>query len=145
MDDNSGIKINFYKKAMIPEISTSVADFYRRNDFSDEFGNIKQMILNSQGLAVAYKSDKIVGTGRIVGDGIRFAYIVDLVVNDSYQKQGIGTQIVQTLAKNAKTLWVELTTDPRDPGLIDFYKKAGFKLSEDEYLFYWPKEKDKEE
>lgn len=139
MNKDLDIRVQYYKMAEIRKIAVQVADFYRQNNFTDEFGNIEQMILNSQGLAVAYSSDKIVAAGRIVGDAIRFAYIVDLVVNDSHQKRGIGTRVVQILAKNAKTFWIELTTDPNDPGLVDFYKKAGFELSKGEHVFEWPK------
>ena len=40
---------------------------------------------------------KVVGMGRLVGDGARIFYIQDIFINPNYQRRGIGTAIVQKL------------------------------------------------
>lgn len=41
-----------------------------------------------------YDTDKLIGTGRIIGDGAMYFYIQDIIVAPSYQKQGIGHLIM---------------------------------------------------
>jgi ribosomal protein S18 acetylase RimI-like enzyme len=126
---------------------------YRQDQFSENMNEIvsaikffgygneewcQKVIPASQLFALAYIKGEFAGFGRTVGDGVRFSYIVDLNVRKRYQHQGIGTKLVQTLAKNSNSIFVELTNDPQFPWLEDFYKKAGFKLSEGEHVFEWP-------
>jgi len=57
----------------------------------------------SKGLAgtvfgvVVEQEDRVVGMGRLVGDGGCFFQIVDIAVNPSYQGQGLGKTIMREL------------------------------------------------
>jgi len=64
--------------------------------------------------------------------------IVDLIVSKEYRGQGIGTEIVQTLAKSSDASHINLYSDPKDTGLMEFYKKAGFEFVEGQFAFKWP-------
>jgi ribosomal protein S18 acetylase RimI-like enzyme len=44
-----------------------------------------------------YDNNKIIGYGRIVGDGICFLYIQDIMVIPDYQSKKIGTEIMNKL------------------------------------------------
>ena len=44
-----------------------------------------------------YHNEEIIGAGRIVGDDGLCFYIQDIMVMKAYQKQGIGTKIVELL------------------------------------------------
>ena len=50
---------------------------------------------------------KLIGMGRIVGDGAMYFYIQDVIVDPDYQNQGVGalimTNIERYLSINAKT------------------------------------------
>ncbi len=77
-----------------------------------------------------YDDDKIIGFGRIIGDGIVFLYIQDVMVVPKYQSKGIGTMIMQNLISeinNIKqknpSLRVYLGASKGKEG---FYKKFGF-------------------
>lgn len=52
----------------------------------------------------ARENSKLIGMGRVVGDGALFFYIQDLVVDPDYQRKGIGDllmeQIEQYLSEN---------------------------------------------
>ena len=37
---------------------------------------------------------KLIGMGRIIGDGFMYFYVQDLVVDPDYQKQGIGNALM---------------------------------------------------
>ena len=51
---------------------------------------LKVSIENSLFWVTVYDTDKLIGTGRIIGDGAMYFYIQDVIVAPSYQKQGIG-------------------------------------------------------
>jgi len=133
--------IKLYTKEDIQTIADKAELFYISQGSHDSRGNIKNAILGAQIISLAFIGDDIVGAAKVVGDGVRFSTIVDLVVGKQYRGQGVGTDLVQSLAKSCDTFHVNLYTDPNDPGLTDFYKKAGFELVEGVYDFEWPKDK----
>jgi len=130
------MEIKLYQNKEIENVIKIAQAFCKKVLYSAD-DKIFDALINSVSLALAYEGNKIVGIGRTVGDNHRFTYIVDLVVSPKHRKKGIGTALLQTLAKNSKTKFIELTTDPNDPGLEEFYKKAGFILSEGERVFEW--------
>ncbi|QQM63540.1 GNAT family N-acetyltransferase [Pseudoalteromonas sp. LC2018020214] len=60
---------------------------------------LKASIENSLFWVAVYDTDKLIGTGRIIGDGAMYFYIQDVIVAPSYQKQGIG-HLVMTYIEN---------------------------------------------
>lgn len=132
------MNIKLYQGKEIKQVLKPAKEFCQSVLYSAD-DQIFEAIINSVSLAIAYNKDQIVGIGRTVGDRNRFTYIVDLVVSPKYRKQGIGTKLVQALAKSSHTRFIELTTDPNYPGLENFYKKAGFRFSKGEKVFEWPK------
>lgn len=42
----------------------------------------------------AYDHSQLVGLIRVVGDGLTFIYVQDLLVNSAYQRRGIGTKLI---------------------------------------------------
>ena len=60
---------------------------------------LKASIENSLFWVIVYDTDKLIGTGRVVGDGAMYFYIQDIIVTPSYQKQGIG-HLVMTHIEN---------------------------------------------
>lgn len=77
-----------------------------------------------------YENDNIIGYGRIIGDGIVFLYIHDIMVKPEYQGQGIGKTIMNKLLDKIHELQKE-NPDLRvylgaSLGKEDFYRKCGF-------------------
>ena len=52
----------------------------------------------------AYIDDKVVGMGRMVGDGAVICYIQDLVIHPSFQKLGVGEGLMKKLIAHAESL-----------------------------------------
>ena len=81
---------------------------------------------NSQYTISAYAEQKLVGFGRVVTDGITHAMIYDMIVDPTYQHQGIGSQIIEGL------LEICLKAHIRDiqlfcaRGKTAFYESHGF-------------------
>ncbi|MCZ8519401.1 GNAT family N-acetyltransferase [Paenibacillus sp. KR2-11] len=51
----------------------------------------------------AYDNEKLIGTGRVISDGVIHACICGVMVHPSYQKQGIGAEIIRRLYKTHLT------------------------------------------
>ena len=82
-----------------------------------------------------YDEDKIIGFGRIIGDGICFIYIHDLMVVPNFQSQGIGSMIMTKLLEKIKEIKAEnpsvRTYLGASIGKEGFYEKFGFIKRED--------------
>ena len=79
-------------------------------------------------LAVDNKTEKAVGMGRVISDGISDGYIQDVVVLPAYRKKGIGKAIIKeliTFCQSKGVNWVALISEP---GQSDFYKPLGFNI-----------------
>ena len=74
----------------------------------------------------AYDGEQLVGLLRAVGDGFSSVFIQDLLVFPSYQRQGIGRELVrQTLETFADVYQIQLVTEQSDKNLA-FYRSLGF-------------------
>ncbi|MBR1866649.1 MAG: GNAT family N-acetyltransferase [Lachnospiraceae bacterium] len=78
----------------------------------------------------AYDGEWLVGMGRIVGDGAVICYVQDLIVVPEYQKQKIGSMVLETLMayvehirKNGSQMMLCLMCAK---GRESFYEKHGF-------------------
>jgi ribosomal protein S18 acetylase RimI-like enzyme len=49
---------------------------------------------------VAVDGDRVVGMGRLVGDGVMYFYIQDVAVDPDYRRRGIGQVIVEALLQH---------------------------------------------
>ncbi|MBM7703913.1 GNAT family N-acetyltransferase [Metabacillus iocasae] len=73
-------------------------------------------------------SSKLIGMGRVIGDGACFFHVVDIAVDPSYQGRGLGKVIMSQItayldAHAPKSAYVSLMADvPAD----QLYKQFGF-------------------
>ncbi len=79
----------------------------------------------------AYESGELVGCLRILTDGYFFGTITELLVLPAYQKQGIGSRLLQLAKENTPTLLYF----GAQPGVEQFYEKNGCKKSLQSYSF----------
>ncbi len=86
---------------------------------------------NSLYTVIAEDDGKVVGMGRMTGDGLYYL-IVDIVVQPDHQKKGIGSTIIDMMIDYVDRETpiggrssVQLTAEK---GKETFYKKRGFKL-----------------
>lgn len=74
----------------------------------------------------AYENDKLIGIIRAVGDGHSVVFIQDIIVHPEYQRQGIGTKLMQVMLERYGHVYqIELATDNTEK-TIAFYKSLGF-------------------
>lgn len=77
----------------------------------------------------AYNDDILVGCLRILSDGYYFGTITELLVLPEYQKQGIGSKLLQFAKNNATTMLYF----GAKPGVETFYEKNGCQKSLQSY------------
>jgi len=70
-----------------------------------------------------------IGYLRIISDKTRFAYILDVVIDETYRQQGIGQAMMNYILTHPDMKdvyqWLLITRDAHE-----FYKKLGFKVTE---------------
>jgi predicted GNAT family N-acyltransferase len=60
--------------------------------------NLAQKSLNNSLFHVTiYYDQQLIGMGRVVGDGAMYFYIQDVVVDPDFHKQGLGTELMDTI------------------------------------------------
>lgn len=75
---------------------------------------------------------ELVGMGRLVGDGAMYWYLQEIIILPEYQRQGIGTMIVNHLveyaAANSATGTFTTIGGVSAKGKELFYEKMGFQV-----------------
>jgi GNAT superfamily N-acetyltransferase len=76
----------------------------------------------------AYADEELVGMARIIGDAGLAYYIQDVIVIPTYQRQGIGTQIMDQIMRYLHQALNQKATIGlmAAPGKEAFYEKYGF-------------------
>lgn len=88
----------------------------------------KEMLRHTDIALCAWDGDQLVGFGRVLTDFVYRATIWDVIVDKAYQKQGVGSDIVQRILSHPRLKRVELFwLCTRRPA---FYEKLGFSAKE---------------
>jgi len=101
---------------------------------------IEAMLLHANLVCTAWDGEKLVGVARSVTDFEYCCYLSDLAVDQHYQKQGIGTELIRVTqsklsvrakiillaAPNAEKYYPKLGFDPhRSAWILPAHKKVG--------------------
>ncbi len=105
---------------------------------ASEVDTVERALANSLYVVCAYDGGKIVGFGRLIGDGVMFLYIQDIMVLPEYQGRKIGTGIMEHIMEKIRS-YKRVFGDLRAylgaaVGKESFYKKFGFVTREDASL-----------
>ena len=95
---------------------------------ADEFDNgrtpqqLRESFQNSFAAVVAYAGDRVIGTARVLSDGVCNAYLVDVWTLTPFRHRGIATTMIRLLLDKLRGQHVYTFTDD----VVGFYKKLGF-------------------
>jgi len=92
------------------------------------------MIRNAWLVISAWDAGELVGLVRVVGDGVTVAYIQDLLVHPTHQRQGIGRALLtEVLAETPHIRQVYITTDDAagNSHVVALYRSLGFRPTPD--------------
>lgn len=96
---------------------------------ADDFDNgrtadaLRRSFEQSQHVAIARDGDRVVGTARLLSDGVCNAYVVDVWTASSHRRQGIATRMLQRLIAHVPGQHVGLQTDTAQA----LYDSLGFR------------------
>ena len=105
-------------------------DWHRLTDdlAGDAFDNgrspdaLHRSFVQSQHVAVARDGDRVVGTARLLSDGVCNAYLLDVWTASSHRRRGLATRMVDYLLEQVPGQHVGLQSDDAGP----FYAGLGF-------------------
>ena len=87
---------------------------------------LEKSLAHSLAIYVARDGEEIVGLVRLVGDGFSSVFVQDLIVLPSYQRQGIGSNLMkEALADYKNAYQIQLATEQTEKTL-GFYRSLGF-------------------
>jgi ribosomal protein S18 acetylase RimI-like enzyme len=96
-------------------------------DSSDNLELVNRIIHGSHCfIVVSSTQEGIIGMGRAISDGASDAYIQDVMVDQSFQGQKIGSRIIQNLVEQLQTdglKWIGLIAENNSQ---HFYENLGF-------------------
>lgn len=92
---------------------------------------LKNAFEHSLKIYAAYIDNKVIGIIRIVGDGYSVILIQDILVYPEYQREGIGTALLQHVLEEYKNVYQKHLLTDNTPKTIQFYKSLGFVMDTD--------------
>jgi ribosomal protein S18 acetylase RimI-like enzyme len=103
-----------------------VIALYESNEWSSAKKPQKLMaaLMGSHSLVTAWDGKKLVGLGNAITDGHLVVYYPHLLVMPSYQRRGIGRELVRRLMTRYDGFHQQMLV--ADGRTIEFYKKCGF-------------------
>lgn len=96
----------------------------------DDRAVVETALKNTLYAVCAYDGERIVGFGRLIGDGAMFVYVQDVMVVPEYQSRKIGTELMNRIMK-AVADYKAVNPGLRaylgaSKGKEEFYEKFGF-------------------
>ena len=87
---------------------------------------IERSALNSALVVGAFdEANRQIGYARVISDKVRFAYILDVYVDEAYRKRGIGQGMIRHMLSHPSLAdvyqWLLITKDAHE-----VYRKVGF-------------------
>lgn len=122
-----------YKENFIPAIEDLIK-LYSNVEWSNYTKNpdmLQKAYENSLYVLTAWDENQLIGAIRVVGDGYSIIYIQDLLVLSEYQHMGVGTRLLTEAVNKYKHVYQKVLLTENDPKTKSFYKKMGFKDSEE--------------
>ena len=87
---------------------------------------LEKALSHSLAIYLALDGDTVVGLIRLVGDGFSSVFVQDLIVLPSYQRQGIGSNLMkEALADYKDAYQIQLATEQTE-NTLGFYRSLGF-------------------
>ena len=97
----------------------------------DEAERLEAMLENANLIVTARDGNKLVGVARSLTDFLYCTYLSDLAVDQDYQRQGIGKELIRhTKLETSKAKLILLAA----PAAIPYYPKIG--MTQYEYCYY---------
>ena len=81
---------------------------------------------NSRHVIYAYDDDRLIGTGRILTDGVMHTYLCGIGVHPEFRGRGIGSKIIKGLIGYCESIGLKPQLNCNE-SLVSYYEKLGFR------------------
>ena len=120
------LQMEIWYKTNLGEVNwQEVADVLRHSGLSDHTAEEQRKAFTNSGAVVfVYDGRRIVGVARALTDGLFQAAIYNVALEEAYQGNGIGREMIRKLLEQLKGQNVILYTHPQT---VLLYEKLGFR------------------
>lgn len=111
-----------------------VEKLYNENEwvaYTKDMPKLMEAIKNSLAVITAWDGDDLVGLLRAVGDGKTILYVQDILVQPSYQRQGIGKKLISMIFEHYKDVRQKVLLTDDTEKTRKFYESVGMKACDD--------------
>ena len=84
---------------------------------------LRKSFENSFAVCIAWEDGHIIGTARVLSDGVCNAYLVDVWTASHYRSRGVASQVIESLMRRLQGQHLYLQVKPE---LAEFYRGLGF-------------------
>jgi len=109
-------------------------NLYLKNEwflYTKDIDKLNRSIQGSLYVKTAWDNNQLVGLIRVVGDGESIVYIQDILVRPEYQRQGIGTVLMNDVLERFKECRQKTLLTGQSDKQDRFYRSLGFKTPEE--------------
>jgi len=93
--------------------------------------DLQDAIRNSTYVVTVWIGDKLIGLARCLSDDVSICYLQDILINPTYQRQGIGRRLlINCLERFEHVRMKVLLTDDEERQKL-FYESLGYKNTKD--------------
>jgi len=89
--------------------------------------SVMRAIQGSELVVTAWDEERLVGTCRVITDGVYYATLWDVIVHPDYRGQGIGTRLVEAALEPFRHRGFSYIALYSVQGVEPFYERLGFK------------------
>lgn len=122
---NKNIEI---KDNTIPSISDLVCLYNDAGwiNYTNNIEMLKHAYYNSLRIVSLWDGNKLIGIIRVVGDGYSIIYIQDLIISTQYQRQGLGSMLLNYVMNSYRNVYQKVLLTDNQVSTIKFYESYGF-------------------
>jgi GNAT superfamily N-acetyltransferase len=101
------------------------------NETPDQLAHFNIGFVNATLVVSAWDEERLIGAVRVISDRVFRSIVYDLIVDPSYQKHGIGRELVRRCIQHfPNSEWLVQTT----PQTAGYYERIGFQVNTDVFL-----------
>lgn len=97
----------------------------------DDLARMQKIVKNANLIITAREGERLVGVARSITDFAYCTYLSDLAVDETYQRQGIGKELIKQTKLAAPEAKIILLSAPK---AVDYYPKIG--MTQHPYCYY---------
>lgn len=112
-----------------PPSAKELEYLYLQAGFIEQSNAIKMERITQSGMewfSARAENRELIGIGRLITDYVRYGFVVDVIIDERYQRKGIGSSIMNKIIDKCRELELESVNLWPSKGKVAFYNKLGF-------------------